>query len=158
MPVDNAEFRTALGRFASGVTVVTTRDAERRPLGLTVSAFSSLSLEPPLILICIDKRPELHNALSESGMFAINILAANQEQISRRFASRDGDKFAGLAYRKGIEDIPVLEESLAVLECRLKNAYEGGDHTIFVGEVEATAVREAQPLLYYKGGYARLTI
>ena len=158
MPVDKNAFRTALGRFASGVTVVTTCDATRRPMGLTVSAFSSLSLEPPLILICVDKRPELHNAVRESGVFAVNILAADQELISRRFATRDGDKFAGLAYRKGLEDVPVLEESLTVLECRLKHIYEGGDHTIFVGEVEAAAVREAAPLIYYKGGYARLTI
>ena len=157
MPVDKAEFRTALSRFASGITVVTTRGADQRPHGITVSAFSSLSLEPPLVLICIEKKAAIHNAFNESGAFVANILAEDQERLSRLFASREADKFEGIAYRQGIEGVPVLEGSLASLECRIRHAYEGGDHTIFVGEVEATVTRDGQPLVYFKGGYARLS-
>lgn len=158
MAIDKTEFRTALGRFASGVTVVTTRDAEQRPHGITVSAFCSLSLEPPLVLICIDNKAGILRAFDESGAFAVNVLTENQEQTSRRFASREPNKFEGIAYCKGIEGVPVLEGSLANLECRIKHRYEGGDHTIIVGEIEATKVHDAQPLLYFRGGYARLTI
>jgi flavin reductase (DIM6/NTAB) family NADH-FMN oxidoreductase RutF len=157
MPVNKTQFRTALSRFASGVTVVTTRDADARPLGITVSAFSSLSLEPPLVLICIDSKAYAHNAFNESGVFVVNILGAEQEDLSRLFASREPDKFQGLGFTEGINGVPVLSAALANIECRLKHAYEGGDHTIFVGEVENITVREdGHPLLYYRGGYASL--
>ena len=158
MPVDKDEFRTALGRFASGVTVVTTRDNEGQPRGLTVSAFASLSLEPPLILICIGKAIALHQVLNEAGGFVVNVLSDKQEAISRRFASREPDKFAGVAYREGVENAPVLDDVLVALECRKKFAFDGGDHTILVGEVEATHVGEGKPLVYFRGGYAQLTL
>lgn len=158
MPVDKDEFRTALGRFASGVTVVTTRDKEEQPRGLTVSAFTSLSLEPPLILICIGKSIALHQVLVEADGFVVNVLSDKQEAISRRFASREPDKFAGVAYREGIENVPVLDDVLVALECRKVNALDGGDHTILVGEVEATHVGEGKPLIYFRGGYAQLTL
>jgi flavin reductase (DIM6/NTAB) family NADH-FMN oxidoreductase RutF len=155
--VDKNQFRTALSRFASGVTVVTTQDAERRPLGLTVSAFCSLSLDPPLVLVCIDRAAYLHAAFQASGVFVVNVLSAEQEALSRLFASREPDKFAGIGFHTGLEGVPVLADTLATIECRLKQAYEGGDHTIFVGEVENTNVRDdAHPLLYYRGGYANL--
>jgi flavin reductase (DIM6/NTAB) family NADH-FMN oxidoreductase RutF len=158
VPVDKNQFRTALSRFASGVTVVTTQDADKRPLGITVSAFCSLSLDPPLVLVCIDRAAYLHDAFQASGVFVVNMLSAEQEALSRLFASREPDKFAGVGYHNGLEGVPVLTDSLATLECRLKQAYEGGDHTIFVGEVEQTNVRDdAHPLLYYRGGYAGLT-
>lgn len=157
MPVNKTQFRTALSRFASGVTVVTTRDADARPLGITVSAFSSLSLEPPLVLVCIDSGAYVHTAFTESGVFVVNILGAEQEDLSRLFASREPDKFQGLGFTEGINGVPVLSAALANIECRLKHAYEGGDHTIFVGEVENITVREdGHPLLYYRGGYASL--
>ena len=157
MPVDKNQFRTALSRFASGVTVVTTQDAAKRPLGLTVSAFSSLSLDPPLVLVCVDRDAYIHDAFQASGVFVINILSAEQEHLSRLFASREPDKFIGIGYSNGIDGAPVLADTLATIECRLKHAYEGGDHTIFVGEVESATVREAgHPLLYYRGGYANL--
>jgi flavin reductase (DIM6/NTAB) family NADH-FMN oxidoreductase RutF len=155
VPVNANQFRTALSRFASGVTVVTTRDREARPHGLTVSAFSSLSLDPPLVLVCIDRSAYIHDALQASGVFVVNILAADQEELSRLFASRAPDKFEGLGYTRGLADAPVLDHALATIECRLRHTYEGGDHTIFVGEVEHANVREdAPPLLYYRGGYA----
>ena len=155
MPIDKTQFRTALSRFASGVTVVTTQDAQGGPLGITVSAFCSVSLEPPLVLVCIDCDAYPHDAFQASGVFAVNVLTAGQEQLSRIFASREPDKFAGVAYSPGLEGVPVLTDALAVIECRVKHAYEGGDHTIFVGEVERATVREdGQPLVYYRGGYA----
>lgn len=159
MPVDKNQFRTALSRFASGVTVVTTRDADAHPLGITVSAFSSLSLEPPLVLVCIDSDAYVHAAFTESGVFVVNILGADQEELSRLFASREPDKFQGLGYHAGIDGAPVLTDALATIECRIRHTYAGGDHTIFVGEVEHTHVRDdAQPLLYYRGGYARVAV
>ena len=159
MPVDKNQFRTALSRFASGVTVVTLRGADERPLGITVSAFSSLSLEPPLVLVCIDRKAYVHDAFQAGGVFVVNILGAHQEHLSRLFASREPDKFQGLGYGAGLDGAPVLADALATIECRIRHAYEGGDHTIFVGEVEHTAVRDdAHPLLYYRGGYARVEV
>lgn len=156
MAVDKNEFRAALGRFASGVTVVTTLDAERRPQGLTVSAFSSVSLDPPLVLVCIEKGTRTHDALSRSGVFVVNLLAEDQEEVSRRFASRAADKFAGLDYAEGAVGAPVLPGVLGNVECRVRQTCDGGDHTIFVGEVEATNVSEGSPLIYFRGGYAGL--
>lgn len=156
MAISKDEFRAALSRFPSGVTVVTTRDASGRTHGITVSAFCSVSLEPPLILVCIDKDTGSHYALRESGYFVVNILAEEQEHLSNHFASQLSDKFDGIAYRHGIADIPVLEDTLAVLECRLAHAHEGGDHTIFVGEIEKSSVKDDFPLVYWHGNYRKL--
>ncbi len=119
MPVSKEEFRSALGRFASGVTVVSIKGKDNRPHGITVSAFSSVSLEPPLILVCIDKRASLHDHLSEGAHFAVNILAEDQELISRRFASRDEDRFAGTGYKEGATGAPLIDGALAHIECRV---------------------------------------
>ncbi len=156
MAVTSEAFRQALGHFASGVTVVTTRNASGQPCGLTASAFTSVSLDPPLILVCIDHQATSHAPLGEHGWFAVHILAKDQEALARRFASASPDKFDGLAYRPGRQGVPLLEEALAVLECRVVHAYPGGDHTIFVGRVEAVRVTGGQPLLYYRGGYNNL--
>ena len=156
MTVSKDEFRRALGHFASGVTVVTTRPEEGQPLGITVSAFSSLSLEPPLVLICIDKRASLHDHLKEGSHFAVNILAEDQELVSRRFASKVEDRFEGLGYRVGETGAPLLSGALASIECRIVHAYPGGDHTIIVGEVLMADVREGRPLAYFRGGYVQL--
>ena len=156
MPVSKDEFRAALGRFVSGVTVVTTRGDDNRPVGMTVSAFASVSLEPPLILACIDKRASAHGRFAEGTYFAVNILAEDQEHLSRRFASKDQDRFNGTLYTEGVTGPPLLEGALAYLECRVVHAYPGGDHTIIVGEVESTAVAENKPLAYFRGGYSQL--
>ncbi|HYP30167.1 MAG TPA: flavin reductase family protein [Blastocatellia bacterium] len=156
MPIDDDEFRSTLSLFASGVTVVTTCDAGRLH-GLTVSAFSSLSLRPPLVLICVNSQNGSRKAVADSRVFAVNFLSDLQENLSRRFASRAPDKFEGIAYTRGIGDVPVLAGALASLECRLVHAYEGGDHTIFVGEIERVTRTSGEPLLYYRGSYARLT-
>ena len=152
------EFRAALGRFPSGVTVVTTRDAAGRFHGITVSAFSSVSLEPPLILVCIEKTTGSHYAFQESEFFVVNVLAEEQENLSNRFASQIPDKFETVDYRLGIGEIPVLKDALVTLECRLAYAHEGGDHTIFVGLVEKSEVKDENPLVYWHGNYRKLEI
>lgn len=152
MPIDDARFRQAMGYFASGVTVVTTEHAGRL-YGMTVSSFCSLSLHPPLVLICIDQTVSTHAGIAAAGRFVINILEKRQEHISRRFASRDDEKFIGVAWHAGRLGLPVLDDVLAVIECNLHAALPGGDHTIFVGEVVDAVVYEGSPLLYYRRGY-----
>jgi flavin reductase (DIM6/NTAB) family NADH-FMN oxidoreductase RutF len=146
-----------MGRFASGVTVVTAQTADLKPSGMTVSAFSSLSLEPPLILVCIDQRASIHSLLLEGRHFAVNVLTEEQEVLSRRFASRDGDRFSGTGYKDGATGVPVLDDVLAAIECRVVHTYSGGDHTIVVGEVEYAILGEGKPLAYFRGGYAGLS-
>ena len=156
MTVSKEEFRAAMGRFASGVTVVTLKGEDNRPGGMTVSAFSSLSLEPPLILVCIDKRASVHEYFKEGNHFAVNILAEDQEVISRRFASKDEDRFDGVGYKDGTTGAPTLDGAIACLECRVVHEYPGGDHTIVVGEVIHTYATDGKPLTYFRGGYAQL--
>lgn len=156
MPVTKDEFRAAMGRFASGVTVVTAKAGDGSLAGITVSAFTSLSLDPPLVLICIDKRASIHDRLTESSHFAVNILGEDQEVISRRFASRDDDRFSGVGFKEGSTGSPLLDGAICHVECRIVHTYPGGDHTIVVGEVESAATVDGKPLLYSRGGYARL--
>ncbi|HEV8488133.1 MAG TPA: flavin reductase family protein [Blastocatellia bacterium] len=156
MAVSHEEFRQALGRFASGVTIVTCKSDGGDPCGITVSAFSSLSLEPPLVLICIDRRASVYEDLKKGCCFAVNVLAQDQESISRRFASRDEDRFKGIGYREGKTGAPLIEGAVAFIECRVVHSYPGGDHTIFVGEVEYSEVNEGKPLLYFRGGYSSI--
>lgn len=156
MAVSKDEFRRAMGSFASGVNIVTTRSEEDEMLGMTVSAFSSLSLEPPLVLICIDKRASIHDHLKEDRHFAVNVLAEDQESLSARFASRDSDRFNGIECAEGACGSPLIEGALAHIECRIVAVYPGGDHTIYVGEVEATRVIDGNPLAYFRGRYSRL--
>ena len=151
------DFRQVLAHFATGVTIVTTSDSEQRPTGLTASAFCSVSLDPPLILICVDHKSQSYPHLRESGRFAINILHHGHEQLSRRFASSRLDKFDGVPFTLGTLGVPLIDEALAYLECRTVSAHVEGDHTIFVGRVEAVGVGEGDPLLYFRGRYHRLS-
>jgi flavin reductase (DIM6/NTAB) family NADH-FMN oxidoreductase RutF len=154
--IDQATFRYVLGHFASGVTVITTY-ADNTYHGITVSSFCSLSLDPPLVLICIDRRVRSHDVIVQAGAFAVNILTEEGEPLSRHFASRTEDKFASVAYHVGSTGAPLLDGALATLDCRLHAQLPGGDHTIFVGEVVAASARDdSAPLLYYRGGYRRL--
>jgi flavin reductase (DIM6/NTAB) family NADH-FMN oxidoreductase RutF len=150
------DFRRLLGHFATGVTVVTTCDADARPTGLTVSAFASLSLEPPLVLICVDHKSQTYPALRERGHFVVNVLTAGQEEVSRRFASTRLDKFDGIPYRLSGLGLPLLETALAHIECVTVSTHVEGDHTIFVGRVERATVAAGEPLLYFRGQYRRL--
>ncbi|MCU1348177.1 MAG: flavin reductase domain protein, FMN-binding [Acidobacteria bacterium] len=156
MPVDDAQFKLALSHFASGVTVVTT-EHEGRPFGMTVAAFSSLSLHPPLVLVCIEKSVKTHDAIAAAGKFGVSILGSGQADLSNRFASRIEDKFADVPVRRGELGLPLLDGAVTALECRLTNQLEGGDHTIFIGEVVDLAVGEGAPLVYYRSGYREIT-
>lgn len=156
MSFDPARFRSVVGRFASGVTVVTARDAAGVDHGMTVSAFCSLSLEPPLVIICIERSAEMHDVLASASEFAVNILASGQESISRRFAEHIEDRFDGIGYGRGVSGAPLLHGTLAHAECALRNRVDGGDHSIFIGEVIDAEARADRPLLYYRGGYAQL--
>ncbi|MGD9719964.1 MAG: flavin reductase family protein [Pirellulales bacterium] len=155
MAVDQADFRRALGHFAAGVTVVTTK-FDGKNSGITVTAFSSLSLEPPLVLICIDQRARMHERLPVGGAFAVNMLRDDQELVSREFATSKGDPFAVVGHREGATGVPILEGTLCAIECKIVERLPGGDHTIIIGEVETTHLREGKPLLYFRGGYSQL--
>jgi flavin reductase (DIM6/NTAB) family NADH-FMN oxidoreductase RutF len=154
--ISGDEFRQALGHFASGVTVVTTCDGEDRPTGLTASAFTSVSLEPPLVLVCVDHKSQSYPALREHGRFAVNILGSEQQETSRRFATSRLDKFDGVAFHRGALGLPLLDGALAQLECVTVSAHVEGDHTIFVGRVERARSGDGAPLVYYRGRYDRL--
>ena len=157
MTIDPDSFRSVLGRFASGITVVTTQDSDQRDLGMTVSAFCSVSLRPPLVQVCVDHEASLHGALLQNQRYAVSILAADQEALSRRVsAAISTRRFEGIGYQRGESGLRLLDDALAHLECRIVAAHDAGDHTMFVGEVESASARSAQPLLYYRGGYAQL--
>lgn len=149
-------FRAVLGRFASGITVITMCDTDGTPHGMTVSAFSSLSLEPPLVLVCIANDATMAPLVANGSSFAVNVLSAGQEAVSRRFAGRVDDRFAGVGFQHGKLGNPILDDVLASLECRIVARHPSGDHTIVVGAVEQAAAHEGKPLLYYRGGYAVL--
>jgi flavin reductase (DIM6/NTAB) family NADH-FMN oxidoreductase RutF len=138
------------------VTVVTTKAADESDQGMTVSAFCSLSLEPPLVLICIEKTASVHEALTRAPSFVVNVLSAKQEQLARRFAIVDIDRFEGVGFARSGDGIAVLDDVLAVIECNRFSLLDGGDHTSVIGEVEAGRAENGTPLLYYRGGYAQL--
>jgi flavin reductase (DIM6/NTAB) family NADH-FMN oxidoreductase RutF len=145
-------FRQVMSRFASGVTVVTTA-CNGQLAGLTVSSFASLSLNPTLVMIGIANYASSRSAIGEAGQFAVNILAEHQEDISRRFASPDTEKFLPNTYTLSARGLPLLQNVVATLECQVANAFPGGDHTIFVGEAMDAQVYPRLPLLYYRSGY-----
>jgi len=158
LAVDHQHFRATLRRWASGVSILTTRDGERA-FGMTISAFSSVSLDPPLVLACVEKKAHTLPAIHSSGVFAINVLASDQRDLSKRFAT-DGNeavRFEGLACRVGASGAPWLPGALAVVDCRVAAVHDAGDHVIFVGEVLATDfAEEREPLLYYDASYRNL--
>lgn len=150
------EFRRALGQFATGITVVTTRDAEGRHMGLTVNAFASVSLDPPLVLVCIDDRSETHDGFEASGVFGVSVLSEEQESWSRRFATPGQEKFATGDLMTGETGVALVPGALAHIECRVSATLPGGDHTIYVGEVLRLHVAPGAPLLYHASAYQRL--
>jgi len=156
MPASPEEFRSALSQFASGVTVVTTRDAHDKKHGITVSAFCSVSLEPPMVLICIEKTTGSHYAFGESGAFVVNILASSQSDVSEHFASRVDEKFGDVEHSLNEDGVPVLTDAIATLRCTLRHSLDGGDHSIFVGLVESVDIRGGNPLIYFDRDYHRL--
>ena len=156
MALDKSEFRRLLGHFATGVTVITTLDENKKPFGMTANAVTSLSLVPPLLLVCVDKSADCYTCFEGSKVFTVNVLAESQEAISRKFATKGIEKFEGVGYRAGKNGCPVLEDAIAHMECRVTKAIDGGDHTIYLGEVDAGDAAEVAPLLFFRGGYRKL--
>jgi len=154
--IDSREFRNTMGLFATGVTIVTARVSDERR-GMTVNAFTSVSLDPPLVLVCVDRGASMLPMLEIADAFAVNILAADQRGTSDAFA-RHGQNNAdmnGVPFRDGPLGSPILEGVLSWAECRVEERHDGGDHTIFVGRVEALSIErsDASPLLFFAGGY-----
>jgi 3-hydroxy-9,10-secoandrosta-1,3,5(10)-triene-9,17-dione monooxygenase reductase component len=156
-PVDATTFRHALARFPSGVTVVTVRDDAGRDYGMTVSAFASLSLKPPLVLVCIGDDATIAGAVAAAGQFAVSVLSENQDALATRFAEKDADRFAGTKFSRGTSGLALIDGAAAHLECNIVARHRGGDHTIVVGEVvTAGAAEDGRPLIYQRGDYQRL--
>lgn len=149
------EFRDVIGRFASGVTVVTTAH-EGQPFGTTASAVSSLSLEPPMVLVCLNRSSETGRAIGASRRFAINVLGQGQHDTARRFARKGGEKFAGVEVTAGAWEEPLLVEALATLECRVVEETSGGTHIVFLAEVDRASARPGAPLAYFRGEFHAL--
>jgi flavin reductase (DIM6/NTAB) family NADH-FMN oxidoreductase RutF len=156
--IDPDTYRSILGRFASGVTIVTARDADGggRDFGMTVSAFSALSLDPPLVMACINHEASMFTLLKRAEHFGVSVLANDQEAASRHFADPDCHTFDGFAYTRAANGVVLLDGALAHLECRVTGHHTAGDHTIFIAAVERAVAVEGRPLLYYRGGYAQL--
>lgn len=153
--VDQRVFRDVVGRFASGVTVITTA-VDGKQYGTTASAMSSLSMDPPMILICLNKISETGAAVLESGTFAVNILAKGQERLASQFAVKGGDKFLDVAIRTGPLGDPLIEDTLATMQCRTVETVTGGTHTVFLAEVVDAEARDLEPLTYFRGKFGRL--
>jgi flavin reductase ActVB len=148
--VDALDFRNALARFASGVTVVTCRDDAGQFAGFTASAFSSLSLNPPLVLVCLEKRADCWDAFMQASHFAVSVLAEGQWDVALRFATKGIDKFEGAPIERGeATGLPLVQGALVHLECRVYDRPDGGDHTILIGEVLRAASFDREPLVHY---------
>lgn len=150
---DPRRFRQALGRFATGVTVITTRTSCGRLEGLTANSFSALSLDPPLILWSLRREAPSLSGFLEAGAFVVNVLAADQSHLSRRFATPDLDKFAAIGHAPGLAGCPVLDDALAGFECRTESVSEAGDHLLFIGRVARARFRDGHPLIFSAGQY-----
>jgi flavin reductase (DIM6/NTAB) family NADH-FMN oxidoreductase RutF len=154
--VDQAQFRQLLGRFATGVTVITARDPEGRPHGMTANSLASVSLEPPLLSVAIDHGAAMHALLLRAPSFAVNILSSHQEMVSRRFAVDREERFDGIGYQESPRGLILLDGALAHIECERAATHEAGDHTILVGRVVAGMAADGRPLCYFRGGYGAL--
>ncbi|MER5179114.1 flavin reductase family protein [Streptomyces sp. NPDC002896] len=150
--VDGAALRHAAGAFATGVCVVTTEDpVTTAPHGMTVNAFTSLTLDPPTVLVCLNRGSTTHGLVTRAGRFALNVLQAEQEALAQRFASRDTDKFTGVDWHSGALGVPLLDGTLAALECEVETTYEVHTHTVVIASVHSAMVAEGAPLLFHRG-------
>jgi len=154
--IDPSQFRQLLGRFATGVTILTTKTAEGRPLGMTANSLSSVSLHPPLISVCVDREAAMHEVILQAPEFVVNVLAGPQEALARRFSDKHEDRFDGIGYHLSPEGLILLDGALAHVVCERYGTYLAGDHTILLGRVVGGATNDGRPLLYYRGGYAAL--
>ncbi len=154
--MDSDTFRRLRGRFASSIAIITARDGEQ-DLGMTVSAFCSVSLSPPTVLVCVDRQASMHDLLLSHPKLGLSIVAADHEAHSRRFADRgERQRFEGIPFTRGESDVMLLDNALAQIECQLTEHVEAGDHTIFIARVDRGTCGEGRPLLYYRGNYAQL--
>jgi 3-hydroxy-9,10-secoandrosta-1,3,5(10)-triene-9,17-dione monooxygenase reductase component len=153
--IDPAGFRRLLGHFATGVTVVTAADPAGRPAGMTVSSLASVSLEPPLLLICIDRAADAHAALTGAPRFVVNVLTEEQEALARRFAESGADRVSGIRWQAE-DGVPALDGVLARIACERASVHVEGDHSVIVGRVTGGSHGDGAPLLYYRGRYAEL--
>jgi 3-hydroxy-9,10-secoandrosta-1,3,5(10)-triene-9,17-dione monooxygenase reductase component len=151
--IDPRQLRQALGNFATGVTIVTTKNKDDQYVGVTANSFSSVSMDPPLVLWSLDKGARSLTDYQDSGFFTINVLAADQMALSNKFARAGEDKFSGVAFNEGKGGTPVLEGTIANFQCKTVHQYEGGDHIIFVGEVLSFDKSDGNGLLFHKGSY-----
>ena len=154
--IDPPSLRSALGRFPTGVTVITTIDAAGEPIGLTANSYNSVSLDPPLVLWSLAKTALSMPAFSQCQAFAIHVLGADQQELAQRFATRGADKFAQLETRPGFGGVPVLDGCVAHFECELAQRIEGGDHVIFLGRVMHFEAGDQEPLVFHRGAFARV--
>jgi 3-hydroxy-9,10-secoandrosta-1,3,5(10)-triene-9,17-dione monooxygenase reductase component len=153
---DDDRFRSVLGHFATGVTIITAVDDDE-PVGIAANSFTSLSLDPPLILFCVARSSSTWPRIERAGTFAVNILGEGHEELSQLFARHGADRFGNTPWRIGVSGAPVLEDAIAYVDCRLEAEYPGGDHKIIVGRVLDLDMREgSRPLLFYRGGYQRM--
>jgi flavin reductase (DIM6/NTAB) family NADH-FMN oxidoreductase RutF len=153
---DAALYRRTCAKFATGITVVTTLDNDGHPHGMTVNSFTSVSLDPPLVLVSIDLRNSILGHFISTSWFGINVLAEHQEQLSRRFSSTAENRFLDVSWRAGIAGTPLLDGVLAQIECAVVQTFEAGDHTILIGEVRNATCREGKPLLFFDSKYGAL--
>jgi len=156
MALEAQELRRVMGHFATGVTVITTKDGDGVPQGLTANAFMSLSLNPPLVIISVDKGATCYGCFAIGNGFTVNFLSEDQEDVSRRFATKGIDKFADLKWHAGSSGAAVIDGALGQVECRIAACHDGGDHTIVVGEIVNAAADGERPLLFFKGKYQKL--
>ena len=154
--ISTEQFRQALGNFATGVTIITARDASNDPIGITVNSFASLSLEPPLILWGIDFAAEEFDAFISASHFAVHILQHDQQQLADKFSDCEASKFANLTVENGLADLPLLSECPVLLQCEVANRHEEGDHTIVIGKVMGVSIRSTNPLVFFNGRYTGL--
>ena len=155
--IDPRDFRNALGSYATGVTIITAADADGKPVGLTCNSFTSVSLNPPLVLWSLVIYSQSMSAFQSASHFAVNVLGASQQDLAAKFAVSSADKFAGVKWTPGLGGAPILADSVANFQCRAADRYYGGDHVIFLGAVEAYAYNRQEPLLFARGGYGRFT-
>jgi flavin reductase (DIM6/NTAB) family NADH-FMN oxidoreductase RutF len=153
--IDPRDFRSALGTYATGVTIITATGADGKPYGLTCNSFASVSLNPPLVLWSLVLYSSSLNVFQNANHFAVNVLGASQQALANKFAKSSEDKFAGVEWTPGLGNAPLLAENVANFQCRAVNRYYGGDHVIFLGAVEAYSYNRREPLLFARGGYGR---
>lgn len=157
-PIDLTAFQRVIGTFPTGITIISTIDHDRIPYGLTANSFTSVSLDPPLILVCLDHQSKSRSVIRDSQVFAVNILNEDQRDLSSRFASKTKDKFAGNEWSTAETGAPVFQSSIGWLDCRVHKIVTAGDHDIVIGRIVAMAEHPSRPLGYFRGGYCQVSL